>query len=171
MVNKIRQLSKHLIYILFSNIIYGLILYFMFTWLAGYSLLYAYLWNLALIIAGLAMDEYSHNLLQSKELVAQIKKDKDMQMDYRFIQWIMDSFVSFRTVLYLFYIIILAASQIIDSSPSLAGGNLAGFIHSNNYSILFLVALDMLIGQFAKDRERMKTISAKFKEHWEETQD
>jgi hypothetical protein len=168
---KIKQIGKHLLFIFYSNAIYGLILYFAFTWLAGYSLLFAYLGNLALIVLGLAWDEFNQKWLQSKKAVLLLKKEKDIEKNYRFVQQLMDSFVSIKTALYLFYIIILIFSQILDFYPALAGGNLGNFILANNYSILFLVAFDMLIGQFSKDRERMKKISAYLKKSLTENQD
>ena len=53
MSEKIKKIVKYVLYALTSNVIYGLLLFFVFTRLAGYSLLYAYLGNLALIIIGL----------------------------------------------------------------------------------------------------------------------
>jgi len=161
--SKIRQICRYVGYALVTNIIYGFILYSVFTWLAGYSLLYAYLWNLALIILGLALDEIMYRMYQSENFAAQIKKEKDVEKAYRLIQWQLDNFVSFKTVLYLFYIVILVVSQIIESNPELIGESLGRFIHANNYSILVLIAFDTLIGQFSKDRERMKETSEKLK--------
>jgi hypothetical protein len=73
-------------------------------------------------------------------------------------------FISFKTLIYLLYLFILIASQIIDFNPDLIGENLVNFIQANNYSILFLLAFDTLIGQFSKDKERMKKIAEKLKE-------
>ena len=171
MLNKIKQISKHLIYIIGSNIIYGLIVYCVFKWLSGYSLLYAYLGNIVLIVSGLALDEYSQKMFQSEDLVKQLKEDKNSEKNYRLIQWIMDSFVSFKTILYLFYIFILIISQLIKFDPTLFSENIRNFIGANDYSILFLISLDTLIGQFSNDRERMKKISEKFKKSWSESQD
>lgn len=130
----------------------------MFKRLAGYSLLYAHFGNLALIVVGLAIDEYMYKMLQSKKLVAQLKQEKDMETNYRLIQWIMDNFVSFKSILYLFYIIILVVSKIIDFNPELLGDDIGSFIRANDYSILFLLAFDTLISQFTKDRTRMKKV-------------
>jgi len=163
MSNKIKRIGKHLFYILWSNVLYGLLLYFVFTWLAGYSLLYAYFWNLALIILGLAIDAYLLQMLQSKKIIMQLKEEKDAEKNYRLIQWIMDSFVSFKTILYLFYVVILIVSQVISINPTLVGENISNFIMANNYSILFLIAFDMLLSQFTKDKERMKEISENLK--------
>ena len=171
MPNKIKQTGKYLLYILWSNIIYGLIVYYTFIWLSGYSLLYAYFGNLALIVFGLAIDGYSQKLLQSKKLVVQLKEDKNSEKNTRIVGMLIDSFVSFKTVLYLFYAFILIVSQIIDFYPLLVSENVKNFISANNYSILLLIALDMLTRQFSEDRERMQKLSEKFKKSLMEHQD
>ena len=170
MPNKIRKIIKYLLYILWSNVIYGFIVYYVFTWLGGYSLLCAYLGNLALIIAGLAMDEYLHKFLQSKKLIAELKEEKDSKKNFSFVQWIMNSFVSFKTILYLFYVFILIFSQVIIFHPVSVGDNIKNFISANEYTILFLIALDTLIRQFSSDRKRMKKIAEKLEKSLTENQ-
>ena len=171
MRSKIRQISRYAIYILWSNAIYGLIVYSVFTWLSPYSLLLAYGGNLALIFLGLALDEYSLKMLQSKKLVVQVKEEKDSEKNYRLVQQIMDSFVSFKTALYLFYLFILIFSQIINLYPAFANENIRNFIKANDYSVLFLLALDTLTARFTRDRERMKIISETFKKSMSETEE
>jgi len=174
MLNKIKQISNYVLFILFSNVIYGLILWYSCTWLAGYSLLYAYLCNLTLIVLGLALDEAILKSYQSKKLVRQIKNlknEKDVELNYRFTLWTIDHYVSFKAVLYLFYIFILIISQIINFSAAAVGDDPGNFILVTQYSILLLVAYDLLVEQFFKDRERMKEVSGKFKEHFTENQD
>ena len=171
MPNKARQISKHLLYIIGSNVIYGLVVYYAFTWLSGYSLLYAYLGNLTLIAFGLAIDEYTQKMLQSKKLVMQLKEDKHREKNYRLVQWITDSFISFKTILYLFYVIILITSQIISFNPTLLSENVRNFISANSYSILFLIALDRLIVQFFDDKKKMKKVAENLKKSLAENQD
>ena len=159
MQNKIKQIGRYVSYLLWSNVIYGLIVYHVFIWLARYSLLFAYLGNLALIMLGLLIDEYTIQMLQSQKLVRELMEDKKNEKNYQFVQRIMDSFISFKTALYLFYLFILVFSQMITLHPSLVGENIQNFIKANDYSILFLLALDTLIAHFSKDREKMKKIS------------
>lgn len=85
----------------------------------------------------------------------------------------MDNFVSFKTVLYVFYLFVLIVSQIIDfsSASGLVDECLGNFILTTQYSIVLLIAFDMLIGQFIKDREKMKKTSGKFMKHFAENQD
>ena len=170
MANKIKQISKYVFYLIWSNAIYGLLVYGVFTWLSNYSLLFAYLGNLALIILGLSIDECTLKMLQSKKLVKQVKKEKNSEQNYRFIQSIMESFISFKTALYLFYIFILLFSQILNFHPTIVGENVRNFIRANDYSILFLLATDTLIANFSKDRTRMKIIFAAFKKSLAEDQ-
>jgi uncharacterized membrane protein len=163
---------------LLVSIIYGVVLYFAFTWLAGFSLLYAYFGNLALIIIFLAIDE---SLIKLAESTDYLKKEaeklskklsettaEDREKTYRIFQKGLENTVSFKTALYLVYIFILIFSQIININPALVSEDIATFIHANNYSILLLIAFDRLIGQVSKERERMKKISAKLKKHLEE---
>ena len=159
MPSKTKKLGGYLFYLLLSNVIYGLFVYQVFTWLVGYSLLYAYLGNLLLIILGLAWDEYMQRHLQSKKLTIQLKQEKDRELNQRFVRWLMESFISFKTALYLFYVFILIISQFIKFFPELLGENAKIFISANDYSILFLIALDTMSTQFAKDRQRMKIIA------------
>ena len=171
MLNKIKRITRYLLYIIISNLLYGLILWYTCIWLAGYSLLYAYLGNLALIVFGLALDEYSLRMYQSEKTITQIKKEKDAEKALHLAQLHMDNFVSFKAALYLFYILILILSQIIEFDHTLISGDLETFIQVTKYSILLLVAYDMLTEQFSKDKRRMKKITALFNKHWNEDQD
>jgi len=150
---------KVLLYAVSSNAIFGTIIFFTYTWLARYSVLYAYLGNLSLIIIGLLMDEYMIKSFQSKKLAIQIKqieKVKDREANYRLIKGILNSFVSFKTVLYTLYILILILAQIIDYYPTLFNEDMRSFILANNYSILIIVAFDLALGEFLKDRKKSK---------------
>lgn len=165
---KIRRINKYFIYDVFGAAVYGLILYFGFTWLVGFSLLYAYLWNFALIILAISFDGYTNKFLQSDEAIKLLMKKYSTEKVYSMIT---GGFITFKTLLYLFYIFILIASQIINFSPSLISGNLVNFIQANDYSVLFLLAFDTLIGQLSKDREKMKKASEKLKNFLIEDQD
>ena len=148
-------------------VVYGIIVYFVFVWLAKYSMLYAYFGNLVLILLLLAIDEYMLKLLQSKDYFERLLKEKKWEEIYGYIQ----KSISFKTELYFFYVLILIFSQILEFYPTLVGENLGSFILANNYSILLLVALDMLIQQYSKDRKRMKKITDELKKSLTENQD
>ena len=155
------KINKLLILDISGMIAYGLILYFGFTWLAGISLLYAYLWNFALIILAVLFDKCAVKLLQSDEIIMRLKEKYGAEKSRNIIA---GGALSFKTLIYLFYLFILIVSQIIEFNPALIGENLINFVLSNNYSILFLLAFDAFIGQFSKDRERTEKILAKLKE-------
>ena len=159
MSGRIRKSLNVLLYAVLSNGIFGAIIFFTYTWLARYSVLYAYLGNLLLIIIGLIMDEHMIKSFQSKKLamqINQIKKAKDRESNYRLIKGILNSFVSFKTVLYTLYILILILAQVIDSYPTLFSEDMRSFILANNYSILIIVAFDLALGEFLRDRKKSK---------------
>ncbi|MGL4670359.1 MAG: hypothetical protein ACRCVG_07210 [Methanobacteriaceae archaeon] len=110
-------------------------------------------------------------MIQSKDIVTGLMKEKDMEKSYNSIQGLIDSAISFKTELYLFYVFILIFSQIIDFSPELVSEDLANFILANSYSILLLIAFDRIIQNFSNDRKRMKKISANLKKSLSENQD
>ena len=170
MLSKTMQMSKYLISVLYIAI-YGLISYFVFIWLIGYSQLYAYLGNLALIVIVLAIDELTIKMIQSEKFVARIKKETDSEKKYLILERGLGMTHSFKTELYLFYVFVLIGSQVIEFSPGLAGGNLGSFILANNYSILLLIAFDTLISQFTKDREKIKKVVERLRNSFIEKQD
>jgi len=164
MLNKFKKITGYLLYILYSNIIFGFILYYTFTWLVGYSPLYAYLGNLAFIILGLILDEYVIKVLvRDLQLKKRAKKSEKV-----LIISLLSSYISFKTVLYLFYIFILIISQIIKFYPDLLNEALGNFISANTYSILLLMSIDKIILQFIKDRSKMNEILEKFKDYLNE---
>ncbi|MCL2708705.1 MAG: hypothetical protein FWF03_06275 [Defluviitaleaceae bacterium] len=149
------KIIKYLAYIVMSNAVYGLIIYFTYTWIAAYSAPLAYLINLVLIAAGLALDELLIRIYKSKYIVENLRKTKDAEKEFRLIKLQAEYFVSFKSALYLFYVLVLVASKLIDSGMTFFGENVSGFIAANTYGILVLIAFDQLIGQFAKDRKKM----------------
>jgi len=168
MQDKFKRAVKYVLYVVFSSGLYGVILYFVSTWLAGYSLLYAYLGNLVLIIIALASDNATFKVYES---VMQSKKHVEELRKSRFLRFQLDAFVSYKTVLYMFYIVILLFSQIINSGLLLINENLMNYISINEYGILLLIAVDLLIGQFTKDREKSKYFKEKIEKYLADNQD
>ena len=171
MLKKIKSAKKYLLYAFFTNIIFGLIYYFVFSWLVQYSLLYAYVGCLVLIFTGLYLDKYLLKGIVSRKTVAQIKSltDKDKEKNYRLIQRILDSFVSFKTILFVFYFFITVASQVLNIAPTLVGEDINNFVTANSYGIVLLLALDMIIEQFSKDRADMKEEAELFEQYMNES--
>lgn len=160
MSNRIGHINKYLVYDILGIAVYGLVLYFGFTWLAGFSLLYASLWNFALIVLAVAFDAYANKIVQSDETIKLMKEKYNAEKVDHMIR---GGFVSFKSLIYLFYLFLLVASKTIDINPAIASENFVHFIHTNDYSIVFLLAFDTFINQFAKDRESVKIISEKLK--------
>ena len=165
------QIIKPVITTLLSLAIFGFALYYLTIRLAGYSNLYALLGNLALIVLVLAVDTLSIKSLQSEKIIVRMKKEKDPEKSFRILKRGLNASVSFKTDLYLLYVIILVASQVIEFYPAFAGEDLRNFVNTNSYSILLLVAFDSLIGRFSKDREDIKNALAKLEKTWTENQD
>ena len=162
MSEKIKKLSKYLLYIIITNLIYGVLLWYICTWLAKYSMVYAYLGNIVMIILGLLLDEIIPATYRSRKFTEQLKQEKNLKENLRIIRLQLDNFISFKTALYLFYILILVIAQIREFAPDLITGNLRNFILATEYSILLLVAFDALIKQFYDDRKRIEKIATEF---------
>lgn len=170
MSSKVRRTSRYLVFALYTNVVFGLIYYFVFMWLVEYSLLYAYAGSLALIAMGLGLDEYLKRALTESRILMELNrsKDKDRARLYRIFQWFLDSFVSFKTILFIFYFFILVASQVINIEPTLMGEDLSNFVVANSYGIVLLIAVDRIAGQFSKDRKEMRKRSENLKKAMEE---
>ena len=157
-MQKATQLLKYASFFLVSTSIYGLAMFFAYIWLARYSVLLAYLGNLVLIIIALVWDEANlkvlDSLTESKEALLEMKKSRS-------IWWVLDSFISFKAALYLYYVLIMLFSRVLQSYPTLVHENLVSFINANEYSILLLIAVDLFAGQFVADRVKARAIRAK----------
>lgn len=171
MLKKIIQRSKYIWSDVLFFVVYGVVLYFVFTWLAGYSLLYAYFGNLALIIMVLVLEEYSLKSVESKRIFKKLSEQKDWEEAYHYVKKIIDNSTSYKTGLYLFYVLLLIFAQVIDFNPALVGEDIRNFILSNNYSILLLIAIDMLIQQTSREKKRLKKISAELEKYYAERKD
>jgi len=168
MHNKLIKIIKYALYILFGSVIYGLILFFVYTQLAGYSLILAYLGNLVLIIIALVSDSLAFKVydtaMQSKKHVEEFRKS-------RFLRFQLDSYISFKTTLYMFYIFILFFSQLVNSNQVSINEDVMSFISANEYGILLLIAVDLLTGQFKKDREKSKIYKEKIEKYLADNSD
>jgi hypothetical protein len=72
------------------------------------------------------------------------------------------SFISFKTILYLFYTFILIVSRVSILAPDFFGNNFNNFVLSIEYCLILVVTLDKFIEHMTKDDNRIKNISAKF---------
>lgn len=170
MAGKVKRISMHLLFLIFSNTIFGLVLYFLTTWLAGYSLVYAYLGNLAFIVLGLALDAFALKALDPKSIATDLETERNKEASLRLVWLYLDSFISFKTALYLFYIIILVVSQLAVFNPGLVGEDMGNFLHVNQFNLVVLIAFDRFTVHFAKDREDMARASEELKGYLSEDQ-
>lgn len=168
---RIKQLGMHLVFIVFSNAIYGVILFSLTTWLLGFSLVYAYLGNLLLIIAGLVLDRFSLSTMEPKRLAEDLRKIENEGAGSRVVWFLLTSFVSFKAILYLFYMIILVVTQVAAFNPGLVSESVASFLLINQYSLVLLIALDGFSTHFSKDRKKMAETTAELKEYLSESQE
>ena len=157
MPGKTKDIILYIAFAMIPAAAYGLFSYFIiYTRLAGRSMLHSYLWNIAFIIAFLIFDKFTSDILLSKEFVITKKT--------YFIAGVMHvlSFVSFKTAMYLFYIVVLIASRISILAPDSVPYGLHGFVLSVEYCLILLVVFDKFIEYLLEDGVRMKRVSAKF---------
>jgi prepilin signal peptidase PulO-like enzyme (type II secretory pathway) len=174
MFKKLLKRSRFILLELLGAAVYGVVLYFLFTWLAGYSLLYAYFGSLVLMILLIAAEEYSIRIMESDDTLKKMSEQAAQKGREDFYRSQAEGFVyntSVKTILYLFYVFILIFSKIVEYNPTLVNEDIGTFILENNFSILMLIALDRLFGQATKERERMRKLAARFKEYLLEKQD
>jgi len=120
---------------------------------------------MVMIILSLTLDSIIHGVLQSKDFVLTKK-------NYRFARFMyMDSYVSFRTTVYLFYIIILVVSQVLSFIPTPVNEDIEKFTTTIEYGIILVIAFDALIASVFKDMDRIVRISAKFRDYLSDKKD
>jgi len=163
--NKILQFAKYLLFLLIVTTVYGFGAHFMYKTLAELSILFAYLNNMFFIVFLLVLSKSIQTKMNSKKFVF----TKKNLLFARFAYW--DSIISFNTPLYLFYIFILIVSQIYLFDPTIVSEDFGNFMRAMEYGIIFVIAFDKLIEYYFKDRERMKLMSAKFKQYLSEKSD
>lgn len=157
MSGKTKNLSIYIAYALFNATLYGLFSYFvLYRALSGGVMLYSYLLNIAAIILLLLLDKFVNDILLSKEFII----TKQNYVITSVVHGI--SLISFRTVLYLFYIVILVVSRVSVLEPSLVNPDFQNFVLSIEYCLILLVVFDKFFEYLLKDNERIKMISGKF---------
>ena len=168
MMKTLKRVFLYILFTLLANSIFGLILYFGFTFLTDISIVLAYLWNVLLIIIMLIIDEKSLKSMESGDLAKKVKEHKEPEKLVNGIGQSLKYLGSFKSDLYMFYIFILIISQVIELYPALFGESLRYFIQANSYSVLLLIAFDTLFRQFAKDRIRINRIMENLRKSLEE---
>lgn len=150
MSGRIQQLGRHLGYVVFSNAIYGVALYWLVTWLAGYSLALAYLGNLAMIAAGLAYDAWGIRYLTSAAYLEKLKGSGD----YASTRWLLSYYVSFKAVLYLFYAMVMVIWQVVTLGGIAVAQDFGVFLETTGYSVLIVIAVDEFTERYSQGRAK-----------------
>jgi len=156
-MSKSTQVFFYVLYSLLMAVAYGLVSFFVvYRLLANEVVLTAYIWNIVFIVGFIALDKLANDILLSDELVI-TKKNYYVAMVLH-----ATSYVSFKTVLYLFYTFILIVSRISILEPNLMSADFRGFVLSIEYCLILVVAFDKFSEHLLKDDRRIKRITAKF---------
>ena len=157
MSNKAISIFAYIVYTLVFAGLYGLVAFFaIYRGLAGGVMLYAYLWNIGFIIAGLVVDKIVNAFLLSKELVITGRNYFLAMLAH------MTSLISFKTTLYFFYTFVLIVSRVSLLEPNLVGDEFRSFVLSIEYCLILVVVVDKFIENLHNDDMRIKRITAKF---------
>jgi len=144
-----------------TSLLYGLFAYYIiYERLAFGHPVIAYIMNLLFIIVILMLDIWVHRKMDRKEFLA---ADRSKLHDFLGKMLFYCHFVSFKTGLYLFYLIMLIASRTSTLEPSLLDPYMRTFIYSVEYGILLLLPMDKFLEQLYKDDKRMQSILERIK--------
>lgn len=172
MREKIKNIANTVLFILLGNALYGVLLYFLVTWLAGYSLLFAYLGNLLFIFVLIVVDEFAiRRTLRAESIYAeiiQIKHAHGREAYLRFLKWALTYRITFKTFLFVFYVAVLIFAQILKFYPSLVAADISNFINIIEYSVIILLALKDFGEEFSRDRDRANVRLAELEQYLEE---
>ena len=138
---------------------FGFATYAITRGIAGDSLIFAYLLNIGYIFICLLIDTLLYAKMESKEFAVTQKNYKRYKYAY------LDSYVSSKTTVYLFYIFVLIAGQLHYFNPTLLSGEFGDYLESIKYCLVIVMALDKLIDHMFKDVKRINKISTKFKSY------
>jgi undecaprenyl pyrophosphate phosphatase UppP len=157
MANKKTDILIYIIIALIPATLYGLFAYFViYRVLAGENMLYSYLWNIGAIVLLLVADKYVNDTLLSKEFIITPKNYFFAGLAHTL------NFISFRTALYLFYIIVLIFSRVAILSPDLLNEDIQNFVLSVEYCLILLVVFDKFIVYLTNDSDKIQRITRKF---------
>jgi len=143
--------KKRLIYIGLSILYaagFGLLTLTVYDFLARSNILLATLLNLLLILLFIIEEKFERVVLE--KLIA-LEKKQGLNPFFKFIKFYILG-PSFKSALYLFYIVILAGVAALAANPDIAFLQpLSGYLTSVQYGILFLIAVDKFLINIIKD--------------------
>ena len=144
-------LKKRLIYFVWAVLIaysYFTISSVIFYEIANENILIAKVWNIAILILILGMEKVEIHMFNRYKAKT---KDKEPTAFSKMMNLISKG-GSFKTGLYLFYIVLLICSAIASVEPDLLDlGSYSAYFQSTEYGILILIAADAFLGQLFRD--------------------
>jgi len=146
MKNKTLAILAYIVCSIIPAGVYGLVAFFaVYRNLAGGVMLYAYLWNIAFIVATLVLDKVVNDVLPSKKLVI-TSKNHIIVMAVHLL-----GLIPLKTALYIFYTFVLVVSRISILEPNLIGDVFGNFVLSIEYCLIFVVVVDRFLEYILKD--------------------
>jgi predicted membrane protein len=125
--------------------------------------------NLLYIFAFIAADEYMvRRYWRAEALHARLKRKKNIRyrkISFHYETWSMKHYVSFRTFLFIFYVLVLIAAQVSKFYPALIEESIASFLGVVEYSVIILLAFKDIGEEFPRDRSRARKRLEEF-EHY-----
>ena len=121
---------------------------YLFFSVAGGHMLTGTILNIFYIVFALVQDKIEHRFLL---WVNSRSKGDKKSLGLRIFNIVYGG-ASFKTSLYLFYVVIIICSAIVSAEPDFPYlSSFSGYLKSVEYGILLLVAADSFLGQFLKD--------------------
>ena len=155
-----------LVAIVITAVIMGLFTYYViYEWLADGHRLLAYVYNIAFIAFVLLFDKYANHVMSKDGFLT-----KERTKFKHFLAQVLFAthFVSFKTALYLFYIVMLIFSRVSMLEPDLIDRHHLSFIYSVEYGVILLIPLDKFLELLTKDDKRILKILSRTRELSEE---
>jgi len=158
-----RKTANTLLYILESVVVACLIglfsFYVIYRGIANGVPLYAYGLNLLFIVTVLLLEKLLDSIMLSKgfTVTPQTKPYRVVMEKALYLAHM----VSFKTALYLFYLVMLLVSRASALEPTIISDYVRTFIHSIEYCVLLLIPFDKFLEQITKDEKRNVKIYAK----------
>ncbi|MCL2616818.1 MAG: hypothetical protein FWD96_04150 [Defluviitaleaceae bacterium] len=143
-----------------TAMMFGLITYFIiYGGLASGNRLIAYMYNIVFIAIILILDKVADHIMQSDDFLT---RDHGRWKNLLARTLFATHMVSFKTALYLFYIVMLVLSRASFLEPDLIDRYQLSFIYSVEYGVLLLIPLDKFMELLTKDDKRLlKIVSRK----------
>ena len=133
--------------------------YVIYRRIAGEVPLYAYLWNLIFIATVLLLEKLADKIILSERFVVS-QHTRPYKAALTKVLYLTHT-ISFKTALYVYYILILLLSRAAMLDPSVISAYMRSYLFSVEYVVLLLIPFDKLLEQILKDDKRTKKIYAK----------